>query len=318
MAKNKKRTTTRTVAVRTRPRREGPSVTGNSAQKLDAAALGHANMLYDPCGAELVPSVYPGDQGYYNRFVANATIGTSTGETAWALIIKPGNQVGSVTGATASSAALTINYTAANFPGSQFLAGNAGKVRAAASCVTIRPNAAPNNATGTIHFGNVSASSMPNGGTTNYDTLIQYCTESVSSSQAVMAPLEVKWCPGGFDDRYNFQGSASDDDSDRNVLIIVGVGFPAASGAQWRQTAILEWTPRATAGIAFDATNVSPSQCDKECVLRYLKQRNTDWWWSLGKSTFKVAKTMVQGYYSGGPLGAMSKTAKVIGQMITR
>lgn len=298
----------RTLAV-TKKRRQ-------VSNELDAPALGHAAMLNDPCGATLVPSVYPGDIGYTNRFVANSTIGISAGQTCWLLAIKAGNQATSFSGDSVPSNPATLAYATGNFPGSAFLAGQASKVRTVAACVTIRPNSAPNTATGTIHFGIVSCAALPNAGVLSYEQAVLLCTESVSASQALMAPLEVKWVPGSFDDRYNTQGAITDDDSDRNVLVVVGIGFPPATGVQLRTTGICEWSPRATVGIGYDATNVKESVCDKECVLRYLKKRKADWWWNLGTSAYKVMSSAVSGYYSGGVIGAMTNTGKMVGRMI--
>lgn len=271
---------------------------------LDQAALAHARMLCDPCGADLQPTVYPGDRGYINRFVRNNVLGSGATDTSFIYIIKPGNALGSRTVAASPGSNQTIAFGNGNFPGDAFFSTNAAKQRCAAFCTTIRPVAAPNTATGTIHFGIVSASSLLNSTALSAETAATYCTESVSSSQALMAPLEIKWVPGSFDDRYCPQG-VTDDDSDRNVLLMVGIGFPVGSGVQIRETAIVEWSPKVGLGVAIDATAVRPSECDKECVIQMLNQRDKDWWWNLGKKALNITKKAVTGYYSGGAIGAL-------------
>lgn len=279
---------------------------------LDLHGAKAAAMLYDPCGADLSESVYPGDRGYVNRFVQNLTYAGST-NTCWAIIYKPGNTVAHYTADITSSATAVISYGNV-VPGNVFLAANASKARAAGFCSIIRPVAAPNAATGTIHFGVVNAASLPNGLSTTYDKLVAFCTESVSVSQALMSPLEVKWCPGGFDDRYSsiFAGGAGDDDSDRNVLLMVGVGFNTNSGIQMRTTAIYEWVPKTDLGVVSDATSTKSSRCDVSCVLRNLKRKDINWWWNVGKRAADIGKQLVSGYYTGGPVGALGAAAKFL------
>ncbi|QKI28956.1 hypothetical protein 2 [Ginkgo biloba narna-like virus] len=275
-------------------------------EKLDLYGKYHAVMLSDPCGADLHPTVYSGDRGYINRFTSNTVVGVGASETTFAYLVKPGNQCIHASAAAASFSSTTLAYAVGSFPGNTFLNTNSSKARAAGFCVTVRPIAAPSVATGTLHFGIVNAASLANGVSLTFDQIIQMCTESVSVSQALMAPLEVKWSPGGFDDRYNSYGIITDDDSDRNVLVIVGTGLNAALGCQMKLTAITEWCPRGTVGIVNDSTQVKPSVCDKDCVLRALKAKDHKWWWSLGTKAWKVGKNVAQGYYSGGAIGALS------------
>lgn len=280
------------------------------ADQLDHDAEKHAMMLYDPCSAQLAQSVYTGDQGYVNRFVSNFTIGSGAGETAFVLVLKPGNGVLYQSGAANGASALTIGFSTVNVPGAGFLGTNASKQRSVAACFAVRPIAAPSSATGTLYYGVVNAQSVALGTITSANQLIDLCTESVSSSQALMAPLEVKWSPGGFDDRYTVPATNADDDSDRNVILVVGTGFNAATGINVRGVAIQEWIPKVGLGINNDATSTKNSTCDIACVLRNLKRKDTDWWWSLGKSALKITKSMATGYYSGGVVGAIGAGLK--------
>lgn len=299
--------------VATKPKTSRPKQQPqDNGESLDLVAKSHAAMLHDPCNSDLTPSVYSGDRGYVNRFVFNNNLGTTAGTTAWAYIIKPGNSISFNTDQPTSAATIAVGY-ANGYPGNVFLAANAAKHRCVALCTTIRPTAAPSSATGTIHFGIVNAASVANGTVVSVDSLVGLCSDSVSVSQALMQPLEVKWSPGGFDDRYSptwTAGFTGDDDSDRNVLIVCGIGFIAASGVQARTTAIQEWSPKQSLGITNDATSVSPSKCDKECVLRMLKAKDKSWWWSLGKKTFNFGKGVTKGYYTGGAIGALGAAVR--------
>lgn len=273
-------------------------------QALDVHAMAHARMLADPCNADLAPTVYTGDRGYMNRFVNNYSAGVTTGQTAWCIIVKPGNQVAHLSADTTSATATILTYSTTNFAGNVFLAANSSKARTAGYCVDVRPFSSPNTVTGTIHFGIVNAQSLAAGTSITYDNLTQYCTDSVSASQALMAPLSVKWSPGSFDDRYSPYGSLADDDSDRNVILIVGIGFPAATGAQLRCVSIVEWAPLKGLGAVNDATSVRYSTFDKDAVLQYLKSKDSSWWWSIGTRGLRFIKA-ASTFYAGGAIGAM-------------
>lgn len=277
---------------------------------LDAYGAAAANMLYDPCGAELVPTVYSGDRGYINRFIANSSVSIVALDTVSILVVKPGNQTCFFAGGATSTTNTAVTWNNTLYPGKPFYNTNASKARSAGYCMAVRPNSAPNTATGTIYFGNVSASAFPNGINVNADALIPLLSESVSCSQALMNPLEVKWCPGGFDDRYNTVGVNIDDDSDRNVLVVVTIGLPAASGLNVRQTALTEWTPNNALSITNDATAIKPSVCDKDCILQHLKRKNPNWWWNLGRKAVDVTTSIATGYYTGGIVGAMGGAVK--------
>lgn len=310
MAKNRSKIVGKSKKVMVK--RKTKQTVAQTGDTLDSHAIRAAAMYSDPCGAELAPSVYPGERGYVNRFVQNQVLGTAGGSTALAWVIKPGNALSFPTELPLPSTSVAIGW-GNGVAGNAFLVANSSKQRCVGYCVDIRPNSAPNTATGTIHFGVGSASSFPNGVNTTVNDIIAMCSESVSCSQAVMAPLSVKWCPGSLDDRYSptwTAGFFGDDDSDRNVLIIAATGYPAGTGLQFRFTALYEWVPRLTLGVIIDATATKPSRCDKECVLRNLKRKDPEWWFSIGKKTFNVARQLTSGYFTGGVIGAMGAAAK--------
>jgi hypothetical protein len=298
MAKNKQKLAKRPIA-----RRKKTSVPRGLA--IDSYAANHANMLMDPCNSILEESVYNGDRGFVNRFQAQASYGTTASTTAWWAIYKPGNQCSTNADVATATTASTLSFQPAAYPGETFMTPNASKQRAVACCITVRPNSAPNNATGTIFFGVVSASAVLNGASVTAAQLINLCSDSVSASQALMAPLEVRWSPGGLDERYNTTGTVSDDDTDRNALIVVGTGFPAASGVNYRVVSITEWTPIRTFGVVQDATATKRSRSNITDVVRVLKERDPSWWWSIGKKATNIVGKVAGGYFSGGAIGAL-------------
>jgi hypothetical protein len=280
------------------------------SDSLDQWGVAHAKMLYDPCDSLLEESVYPGDRGYVNRFQAVGTYGTGAGATSFMTFIKPGNICSTNFDSVTSATTNTLAYSKAAFPGATFLAGTATKARAVAFCISLRPIASANNATGTIYFGVVNANTFRNSIVTSPDTAASFLTNSVSSAQALLNPLEIKWSPGGFDDRYADAAALGDDDSDRNILVVVGTGFPAASGVQYRMTSITEWAPAGTFGIIQDATAVGRSRNDIHAVTKALKMKDSNWWWSLGTKTLGLAKAVVGGYAAGGAIGALGSAVK--------
>jgi len=271
---------------------------------LDSHAEAHARMLVDPCNSLLEESVYPGDRGYVNRFQATNSYGVGATSTGFIAVIKPGNACSTNTDLAPGTVSVGLAYNLAAYPGAPFISSNASKTRAVSFCISIRPNAAPNTATGTIYFGIVNAAALPNGLALSPNNAIALCSDSVSASQALLNPLEVKWSPGGFDERYS-SNTISDDDSDRNVLLVVATGLPVASGVNYRMVSIIEWSPQSTLGITNDATSVNRSRNTVQDVTRVLKQKDPAWWWSLGTKVAGAVSATAKGYISGGAVGAI-------------
>lgn len=285
----------------------------NSGDDLDGPAQAAAHMLYDPCGSELVPSVYPGDRGYINRFSSNFNAGGAAGETSSVVIFKVGNNVVYNGSAASSTTALTIAYADTQAPGAGFLNPNADKIRATGGCLIIRPLTSPNNSTGQIYYGVIPASTVTQGTPVSAQDLIPLLSQSCTASQALLNPLEVKWSPGTFDDRYcPSTGITGDDDTDRNVIVVVTVGFPAAGGINVRANAIYEWCPRPALGVSIDSTSVAPSKCDISCVLRNLKRKDADWWWQLGRKTLSGMSSVGTAYVTAGAPGAIVALSKFL------
>jgi hypothetical protein len=305
MAKSKK------VMRKNKPAKRQSRAVVRNDDALDAPAAAAANMFYDPCGSTLVPTVYPGDSGYVNRFTSAFTTGNSTGEVNGIVIFKPGNNLMFNGSPTTSAVTFTVSLADTQAPGAGFFNTNATKVRCAGACLVVRPLATPTNATGVLYYGVVPASVVANGSTPSLDQLIQLLPQSVSVAQALMNPLEIKWSPGTFDDRYSpISGITGDDDTDRNVIVVAAVGMAAASGFNTRATAIYEWAPQANLGVAIDSTQVAPSRCTPACILRNLKRKDPEWWWSLGYKTLNGVKDVATSYFQAGAPGAIMATAK--------
>jgi hypothetical protein len=278
--------------------------------ELDSHALAHMRMLYDPCSAELAESVYSGDKGYVNRFKSDFSVGGNAGTVATAIFIYPGaGLMGTIETATpATSQIFTLNNS--GVPGVSYLISNASKIRTVASCVVVSPLSSPNNAVGQIHYGVIPANSIISGGSYSINGLLSLCTQRVSAANALTNPLEVKWSPGGFDDRYS--QITNDDPSDRNEILIIGYGLTPTTGLALRRIDITEWVPLQNTGIAFDGTATKKSRCDINCVIRNLKRKDSNWWWSLGQKALGGIALMSQAYMSGGLVGVTRKALQFV------
>lgn len=274
---------------------------------LDAAGRKAAHMLFDPCGAMLEESAYGGERGFINRFVRTGTHGTSAGQTASVFIYKPGNALSSFHSVIDDVTNFTVAY-GTSFPGQGYLNANGTKARAVSFCTIVRPVASPTNATGSIHFGIIAASALAQGATTNISALVSMLPQTVGVTNALYNPLEIKWVPGNNDGSYSpLSGITSDDDTDRNLLVVVVRGVPAASGVQFKETAIMEWVPNVASGISTDLTQPRSTRNDINDVLRALKNKDPNWWWSLGMKAFSLGKKAAAGYATGGLAGAMMR-----------
>lgn len=280
--------------------------TGGGQDDLDDHAVAAAKMYIDPCGADLAPSVYPGDRGYINRFVSVLNVANGALETAGVWIAKPGVNVGFNGAAALGSTGLAISFVDTQMPGAGFLNSQATKQRCVGYCSSIRVGATVNSATGYIYYGVIPASSLASG-TFSVDTIVTLLTHSISASSAAVNPIEICWSPGAFDDRYcPPAGVTADDDSDRNILVVAANGLPAATGFNVRNTAIYEWTP---SSVPVDSTSVTPSKCDFNCVLRNLKRKDPEWWFRQGRRGVSAAASILGAYTTGGVGGAMRRMA---------
>lgn len=281
------------------------------ADVLDEAAYKHLAMLYDPCGADLDESVYGGDKGYVNRFKTDFAIGGGAGTTSVALFFIPGSGLmGNIeTGTPGVGQVFTL--TNSGVPGASFLTTNASKSRTVAACAVVAPIVSPNVATGQIHYGVVPASTVISGGNYSINGLLTMCTQRCAAANALINPLEVKWSPGGFDDRYS-PISTNDDPSDRNAILIIGLGLPPQTGLTIRRVDITEWAPLQNTGITFDAAAHNRSTCDINCVIRNLRRKDPDWWWSLGRKALGGVRKLSSAYMTGGLVGLANEGLKYV------
>lgn len=264
---------------------------------LDKAATGAAHMLLDPCNAELVPSVYKGDQGYKTRLVGNHTIGNSN-TTACAIVWAPGSNV--IYGVEAVGAASTISWVvgSAPAPGTAFLATNADAMRCLGACVSAYPVASTMNISGFCFTGLMPLRAVTD--CTTIDAVTNLCNRS--GRVQIAEPMETKFVPGLVDEGYIApSGQVSQDTDDSMCIVMAFVGLPANTGIRLRFTTIVEWKPNPLLGIATESHLSTPSTNTLEHVKKCLHDADTHWFSNVGK----VAKSTLNGYVKGGVAGAV-------------
>ncbi|APG76226.1 hypothetical protein 3 [Changjiang tombus-like virus 10] len=264
---------------------------------LDPAGQKAANMLLDPCNAQLSPAAYRGDQGYKTRFVSNGSIGQAPNSTCAGIIFTP--SLGRVYSADATTSTATVTWNVGSFPnpGQNFMQGNADSIRSLGACLSCYPVSSVMNTSGFVYTGIVPESAAL--AATTLDGLSQLCNRT--SRIQVAEPMETKFVPGAGDEVYNPVGGSIQNDNDTMCIVFVFTGFSSASGIRIRATNIIEWKPDPSLGIVSESHLTNPSVNTIEHVKRCLFEQDPHWFSSVGN----IVKRTVGGYMSGGIAGAV-------------
>lgn len=263
---------------------------------LDAKARAAAAMLTDPCNAALSEACYRGDQGYRNRFVSNSSLGVTAGHTAVAVAFVPGSNTVFWLSNTTSSG--LVAWASFGGPGVSFLATVTDVSRSLGACTSATPQAANLSVSGQVYSGVVPFSSLNTGATQSADNLAQLCNRYGKIS--IDTPMECKFVPGAADEDYTATNGQPTDVSDSNVILMVFIGLPAASGVALRFTNIIEWKPRFNLGVTTQSVLGNPSRNTIEHIKEHLRTTNPNWWSNVGATAWSV----VRGYATGGVMGA--------------
>jgi len=265
---------------------------------LDAKAVAAAKMLEDPCNATLSEACYRGDQGYRNRFVASAVYGGGAGQNALAVVYSP--TANAYYFSTTVGSGVTGTWTTVSGPGASFVGSNASGIRSLGACLQATPNAANLSTSGQVYTAVVSTASIGllSGTSPSCDSLAQLCNKYGKIN--IDAPMETKWIPASSDEDFQPPNVLPTDATDSNIILMVFIGFPAASGITLRFTNIIEWKPLANLGIATESFLGNPSRNTIEHVKQALRSKDPNWWSNVGKGAYSV----LRGYATGGTMGA--------------
>lgn len=256
MAKNNnKRNQNGNGAKRARRRRGRKPNGGISA---DPAAA-YARMLDDPCNAEMHTGVYPGEIGAVQRAVADFSTAGGAGNTCGFLMYYPAINGADQGTAPAGSTIISHGWTVSSpySPGHSLFQNVAAKSRCLGACLQLSPaSLSLTNIVGEVAVGCVSADMVAQGPATV--TVDQLFNTLSLKSILQRKPVEVKFAPGCFDNKYTSYGTlATADLSDTNMLVIAWRGIPAGTQFSARITALLEYTAKSTSSIAASASATS-------------------------------------------------------------
>lgn len=240
-----------------RPARRSNRVRNGSGTSNSPIAK-YARMLDDPCNAETVTGIYPGEIGVVQRTLADFTAGAAL-QTCGYVMYWPAVNAVDTNGAALSSVALAHTWTVAPpfSPGHAYLTQIASKSRCLGACLAVSPaSLSLTNIVGEWTVGCVSSDAVITGaGAVTVDQLFNVLSLKTLIQRK---PAEVKFTPGVFDSKYQSYGvAASADISDTNIVIIAWRGVPAGTILSTRITSILEYTTKSSATLGVSAVATS-------------------------------------------------------------
>lgn len=257
----------------------------------------YAQLIQDPCnGPTDLQHRYKGEQGFIQRFVSDGTFNTTAGVTSGFICFHPNS--GSVVTFAAPTSSTTTPITLASYvlgggvpgPGTSYLAGAADKTRTYAACLQAYPSAVSiTNLVGEYAVGCVSMSTTF--GTVSADS---FFTLLAGRGAMTKKKTEIKWFPGGMDDRYmQYNVNTTIDPSDTNVIVLAYRGYVAAAALSIRLTNVVEWTPKAAIGIAPTQTTTTPLPHD--AIIASVHNKNPGWIHNLESDLSTAASGFVGG-----------------------
>lgn len=248
--KGKQRTASRSVAL---PKKVLPG--------FDAAAKQYARLLLDPCNAPLVHPIGCPTGGILVRAQSITSLG-GVGFTAGVLHWTPGavglNSVELLNSSVADQNTATNMAVSTATPGKTFLASNASAVRCVAACAKVMWDGAESARAGRIAYGNSVGGFLDVGSTTTPGNVVPNLETMERMPQT---KAEIRWCPNEFDLAYTdptVNTSQSEKDR-RSAITIAAVNFPASTFLVIELTAVYEYLPATSSGIALNTRSTTTS-----------------------------------------------------------
>lgn len=275
MAKNKSKTKNK-QGKGNKKRSRGASSFGVPITPANKFAYSFAHSLVDPCNAPLETGVYPGQTGFVTRFTDTYTFTLAATQTNGLLCFAPGTAISFVAGSVNIGDPITLSWSNTFVPGAAFLAANARGVRCLGACFEFFTNATPLNAQGIFSYGVLPVSNVPMSGTT---TIQNIRTNLQNMRKVNQDAYEVKWRPGSRDEAFgppNAQISADELD-DRNCLVLIAAGLPAAQTYTIKVTWMCEWSPVVGNGLSLPLVNAETSIRPQQVVAQ-LDRTHPAWW----------------------------------------
>lgn len=240
----------------------------------------HAALLQTPFSGPVSGSgtgFYSGEQGTYNRFVVDTTVGLAATETCGVYLLHPNsgynNSVAAVNGNSAISYTPAFNALS---PGQVYLTANASKQRSLAASIRFAiPGLSITTLTGEFCVGIASADTV-----NSFTTVNQFFTHAAARGQVSKDYHEVRWYPGSFDDKYSVVTATSlaatgTDTSDTNSLFIAFRGLPVSTSISVQACSVVEWTPKPGVGIAPTMTHSAGT--NHQHTVQAMHEHNPTW-----------------------------------------
>lgn len=265
----------------------------------------HTNMVFDPCNAALGPTAYRGQDGFVQRFAKTQTFTTTTDQCFVSIYYPAYNGSSTAVYALPSSPVGVVTYSTPG-PGQAFLLANADSQRPIGACIEATYAGTELNRQGLLYMGSCKASLFKAATTTD-----AICALLGHATRVPDRTTSVKWIPSPVDEEYWTTGAAEPESAgDRNVIVIVGVGFTAPVSFTITTTLIAEWSPNAGLGIATPSPNTADAPGGIEHVRSNLARMGN--WWVQAAHSLEAGYQTARGVYNatrGVRAGAMALAA---------
>lgn len=275
----RKPATATTAMVIPRPMKRVGGERGEDYSRLNR----HVNMILDPCNAELGPNAYRGSDGIVSRFRNVQAIGATAGKTGFVFMFYPAyNAIYAINLNSTDNTAFSANIPG---PGQAYLLANGASQRCIAACSSISYTGTELDKSGILYAGVVPASSV-----VAAKTVAEVAMLLQHEARVGDAPLEVKWSPTSVEEEYWLSGPAAPANLDRNVIVIIGLGFnPATTSTNFSiiNTLIAEWKPEPGLGLAEPNPNSHdvPGGIEK---VRSVISKLGSWWYGAAQTAYKA------------------------------
>lgn len=227
----------------------------------DAAAKAYARLLLDPCNAPLVHPIGCPTGGILVRAQSITSLGGPTltaGVFHWTPGALGSNNVELLVSSVLDQNTASVFNASSAGPGKAFLNGNASAVRCVAACVKVMWDGAESARSGRIAYGNGIGGYLDLSSTNTPASIIP-ALETMERTPQTKA--EIRWCPNEFDLAYTdptVNTSQADKDR-RSAITVAAVNFPANSYIVLEMTAVYEYLPAPSTGIAMATRSTTRS-----------------------------------------------------------
>jgi len=255
----------------------------------DPAFRGYANLLSDPCRADIVCPPGQGQKGICQRFKKVDFIANPTGLDSYIYIWLPKFNYYYAAPYGSGAAYVPASSSAPNGPGASYLNLNARGFKPLAGCVTVSTTAPVQQAAGEVYASVIpyadlflSATGTGPGLTPNAIALMLG-----ENNRLGLEDYDVKWYPSD-KDTIGYSPAATGAgayvfDPDNHAVVIVVKGTSLTATVQFTTTFVVEWQPSVDTSITIPTSQPNFSAFTATDVVAYLHEKKPGWWNTLRK-----------------------------------